>query len=78
MRVPILRVFLFEKYAHSLRQNLPGKILSRSGIGILCLLGIVLGLVPGAVAHLEASDSDNSRAAADVDSRWLPWIGSWT
>ena len=71
MPVKTIRIFPFEKIMHSLCPILKDGTPFRSGMRILCLLGIFMGLLPGAAAYAD------TRSAADVDSRWLPWIGSW-
>lgn len=71
MRAHNLRVFLFEKTAHSLRQCIQNRIPSRTCVRVLCVLGIIAGLLPGTAGFAD------SRTVADIDSRWLPWIGSW-
>jgi len=46
-------------------------------IKLLRLMGISLGLTVLIAGPLPAADGPNQVGNATVDSRWMPWIGSW-
>ncbi|MBN2244127.1 MAG: hypothetical protein JW793_15685 [Acidobacteria bacterium] len=71
------RIFPFEKTANGLRTMPPAGIPSRLGRRVLCLAAVFLGLLPAAAGLLPAVGDTDSPAVSGIDSRWLPWIGSW-
>ncbi|MBN2319930.1 MAG: hypothetical protein JXR49_12665, partial [Acidobacteria bacterium] len=77
MRVNTLQKFPFKRAEYPLRESLRRMTVGRLFLYGLCFFGVVLGLLPGTAGDIMAAGYDDSRTAADVDSRWLPWIGSW-
>ncbi len=77
MRVNTFQIFPFERALCRLCPGIPSITARRLWLGILCLFGVVLGVLPGTIRDVEAAGHTDSRAAAGIDSRWLPWIGSW-
>jgi hypothetical protein len=77
MRVNTFQKFPFERALYQLCPSIPRITALRLWLGILCLFGVVLGLLPGTIRDVEAASHTDSRVAVDIDSRWLPWIGSW-
>ena len=77
MHVNSRAIFSFNKTLNNLHKSIPGGIQAGPVIRILGMIGVVMALLQGAVWNVEAAIPADITATADIDSRWLPWLGSW-